>query len=119
MCLFFEKKTRKNIKFQINSLIRAIKESKLNAVITYPNADPKFMQIIKIFNSKLKNKKKLLLVKSLGEKNYFNLMKYAKLMLGNSSSGIVEAPSFNLPVVNIGSRQGGKFKTKNVINTGC
>ena len=39
-------------------------------------------------------------------------------MLGNSSSGIVEAASFKLPVVNIGSRQSGKFKPKNVIDTG-
>ena len=42
-------------------------------------------------------------------------MHHAKLMLGNSSSGIVEAASFKLPVVNIGSRQSGKFKPKNVI----
>ena len=44
-------------------------------------------------------------------------MKKAKLMIGNSSSGIVEAASFKLPVVNIGSRQTGKFKPKNVIDT--
>ena len=45
-------------------------------------------------------------------------MHHAKLMLGNGSSGIVEAASFKLPVVNIGSRQSGKFKPKNVIDTG-
>ena len=45
-------------------------------------------------------------------------MHHAKLMLGNSSSGIVEAASFKLLVVNIGSRQSGKFKPKNVIDTG-
>ena len=108
----------KKINFQINSLIRAIKKSSLNAVITYPNADPKFGVIVKAFKKKLQNKNKFILVKSLGEKNYFSLMKYAKLMLGNSSSGIVEAPTFNLPVVNLGSRQDGKHKPKNVINTG-
>ncbi len=107
-----------SIKFQINSLVRAIKKSNLNAIVTYPNADPKFGEIIKILKSKLKDKNKFLLVKNLGDKNYFGLMKYAKLILGNSSSGIVEAPSFNLPVVNVGSRQDGKFKPKNIINTG-
>jgi UDP-N-acetylglucosamine 2-epimerase len=57
-------------------------------------------------------------VKNLGEVDYFSLMKLAKLMIGNSSSGIVEAVSFKLPVVNIGTRQDGKLKPKNVIDTG-
>ena len=57
-------------------------------------------------------------VKSAGEDEYFDLMKKAKLMLGNSSSGIVEAATFKLPVVNIGSRQKGKLKPKNVIDSG-
>ena len=57
-------------------------------------------------------------VKSAGEDEYFDLMKKAKLMLGNSSSGIVEAATFKLPVVNFGSRQKGKLKPKNVIDSG-
>ena len=56
-------------------------------------------------------------VKSAGQDEYFDLMKKAQFMIGNSSSGIVEATSFKLPVVNIGSRQG-KLKPKNVIDTG-
>ena len=103
---------------QVNSLIRAIKRSKLNAVITYPNSDPKFNSIIRLFKKNFKHSKKILFIKSAGENRYFNLMHHAKLMLGNSSSGIVEAASFKLPVVNIGSRQSGKFKPKNVIDTG-
>lgn len=102
---------------QVNELIKAIKISKLNVVLTYPNPDPKFNEIIKIFKKQFKNNKKFLILKSAGEKNYFKLMKKAKLMIGNSSSGIVEAASFKLPVVNIGSRQTGKFKPKNVIDT--
>ncbi len=103
---------------QVNSLIQAIKRSKLNAVITYPNSDPKFNSIIRLFEKNFKYSKKILFIKSAGENRYFNLMYHAKLMLGNSSSGIVEAASFKLPVVNIGSRQSGKFKPKNVIDTG-
>ena len=106
------------LRFQINSLIKAIKISNLNAIVTYPNSDPRFKEIIKLFKNELKNRKKFLLAKNLGEEHYFSIMRYAKLMLGNSSSGIVEAASFNLPVVNVGSRQDGKFKPKNVINTG-
>ena len=73
---------------QVNSLIRAIKRSKLNAVITYPNSDPKFNSIIRLFKNL--NTPKNLFIKSAGENRYFNLMHYAKLMLGNSSSGIAK-----------------------------
>jgi UDP-N-acetylglucosamine 2-epimerase (non-hydrolysing)/GDP/UDP-N,N'-diacetylbacillosamine 2-epimerase (hydrolysing) len=45
-------------------------------------------------------------------------MKVASVMVGNSSSGIVEAPSFGLPMVNIGVRQKGRERGKNVINIG-
>ena len=86
--------------------------------MTYPNADPEFNKIIKKFKQAFKDKNKFLMVKNLGQKNYFNILNTADLMIGNSSSGIVEAASFNLPVVNIGSRQTGKFKPKNVIDTG-
>ena len=108
----------KQIKSQLSSLINSIKSTNLNAVITYPNSDPSFNLIIKEFINKLKNKNRYLLVKNLGEVDYFSLMKLAKLMIGNSSSGIVEAVSFKLPVVNIGTRQDGKLKPKNVIDTG-
>ena len=47
---------------------------------------------------------------------YANLMQNCLAMIGNSSSGIVEAASFNVPVINIGTRQDGKFKPKNVID---
>lgn len=107
----------KNLKNQINSIIKAIKLSKINAVITYPNSDTNFNLIIKNFRESLKEKKKYLFVKNLGENNYYTLMKKAKFMLGNSSSGIVESASFNLPVVNIGTRQDGKLKPINVIDT--
>ena len=43
-------------------------------------------------------------------------MKYANLMIGNSSAGIREAPSFELPVINIGSRQNGRLRASNVID---
>ncbi len=106
------------LNYQINSLIKAIKKSNLNVIMTYPNADPEFNQIIKKFKRSFKEKNKFLMVKYLGQKNYFNIMRRAQLMIGNSSSGIVEAASFKLPVVNIGSRQKGKYKPKNVIDTG-
>lgn len=53
---------------------------------------------------------------SLGQRLYFNALKHCAVMLGNSSSGIYEAPSFGLPTVNIGDRQGGRLRGPNVID---
>ena len=101
---------------QINSLIKAIKVSKMNAIVTYPNSDPKYNSILNKLKKNLKNKKKYLLINNLGEKTLFSLMKKAKLILGNSSSGIVEAATFKTPVINVGTRQNGKVKPNNVID---
>lgn len=53
---------------------------------------------------------------SLGQLRYLSLMKHAAVMVGNSSSGIIEAPSFKLPVVNVGTRQTGRVRAQNVID---
>ena len=65
---------------------------------------------------KLRNKKKYSIIKNCGLRVYSSLMKNCLAMIGNSSSGIVEAASFGIPVINIGTRQDGKFKPKNIIN---
>ena len=75
----------------------------MNVVFTYPNADPGHKQVIE-FLKKFKNKKDTLLLKML-ELIYANLLRNSLLLLGNSSSGIVEAASFKKPVINLGSRQ--------------
>ena len=106
----------KKTKYQINSIIKAIKKTKLNVVITYPNADVGHDKIIDTFLKKLSNKKKYKIVKNCGMSLYSNLMQNCLAMIGNSSSGIVEAASFNVPAINIGTRQDGKFKPKNVID---
>ena len=79
---------------QLKSLFQAIDKSKLNVVITYPNADPKFLNIIKFINSKF-NKKKFHRQK-LWKRVYSSLLKHCKMIVGNSSSGIVEADLLRL-----------------------
>ena len=106
-----------NIEAQMEQLIKAVKQSKLNAVITYPNFDPKYKKVINLIRKNFKNKKNFLIVKNLGKKFYSSILKHSTLVLGNSSSGIVEAASFKIPVVNIGIRQEGKYKPINVIDT--
>ena len=53
---------------------------------------------------------------ALGQRRYLSLMRHADLMLGNSSSGLIEAPSFKLPVVNVGTRQQGRLRARNVVD---
>ena len=94
-----------------NSLIK----SNLNIVFTYPNADPGFKTIINFIKT-FRDKKKYIIFKNAGINLYANLLKNATLLLGNTSSGIVEAVSFKKPVVNLGTRQKGKYIPQNVIN---
>ncbi len=86
-------------------------------VITMPNADTGSRIIIKNIRSYVRdNPGNTKLLNSLGQLRYLSLLKHATIMVGNSSSGIIEAPSFELPVVNIGDRQKGRIKAKNVID---
>jgi UDP-N-acetylglucosamine 2-epimerase len=53
----------------------------------------------------------------LGQQAYFSFMSFCACMVGNTSSGLIEAPSFQTPVVNIGDRQAGRLRAKNVIDS--
>ena len=54
--------------------------------------------------------------KSLGQKKYYSLLNHVDLVLGNSSSGLLEVPSFKIPTVNVGDRQTNRLKAKSVID---
>ncbi len=104
---------------QINALLRAVEGSGLQAVMTYPNPDYGSAAVIgalKTFAAAHPGRVRLL--KNAGTDLYASLLSHARAMVGNSSSGIVEAPSFRLPVINIGTRQDGKIRAANVIDTG-
>jgi GDP/UDP-N,N'-diacetylbacillosamine 2-epimerase (hydrolysing) len=90
----------------------------LNLIITMPNADTLgsvFRQ--KIEELKLENFDKVILIENFGKSNYFSAMFYAKVMVGNTSSGIIEAASFGKYVVNVGDRQKGRIKSENTIDS--
>ena len=55
--------------------------------------------------------------KNFGKENYFNAMYYSKILIGNTSSGILEAASFSKYVINVGDRQKGRLQSDNCINT--
>lgn len=88
-------------------------------IITYPNADTHGRKLIEVLNKyKDKYPERILLVQSLGQLRYLSLLKYAAAVIGNSSSGLIEAPTFNIPTINIGNRQKGRIAGDTVIQSG-
>ncbi len=105
--------------FQVDELIRALEQADLQYVITHPNADQGHHEIterLRRFAAADPAKRRMFI--SLGRRRYTSLLKQVRLMIGNSSSGLVESPSFNLPAVNIGDRQAGRPQAANVFQTG-
>ncbi|MFH1582028.1 MAG: UDP-N-acetylglucosamine 2-epimerase [Pseudomonadota bacterium] len=101
----------------IKNLLKALDVSGLRMIFTMPNADAENKVISSMIMKFVKNNPdRACAFISLGQLRYLSLMKEVGLMAGNSSSGILEAPSFKLPVVNIGSRQDGRLKPINVID---
>jgi UDP-hydrolysing UDP-N-acetyl-D-glucosamine 2-epimerase len=101
----------------IDELLAAIEKTDGFIVITYPNADTSGRLIVeRIEDFAGRHPRRCRLAKSLGERLYLSLLRHADLMIGNSSSGLIEAPSFGLPVVNVGARQRGRLRGANVID---
>lgn len=90
---------------------------KIFLVITMPNADT----LGSVYRQQLEEIKaeypsRVLLIENFGKVNYFSAMYYAKLLIGNTSSGIIEAASFGKYVVNVGDRQKGRAQSKNILD---
>jgi UDP-hydrolysing UDP-N-acetyl-D-glucosamine 2-epimerase len=86
-------------------------------ILTYPNADDGGRRIIPIIEDYArKNPQRVLAIPSLGQIRYLSSVAHASAVIGNSSSGIIEVPAFDVPTVNIGSRQKGRLAAKSVIN---
>ena len=86
-------------------------------IISYPNADTFGRSLIAhLENFRDKNKDRVILVKSLGQLLYLSLLKHCEFVIGNSSSGLIEAPSFKVPTINIGDRQADRVNGETVIN---
>ena len=85
-------------------------------IITSPNIDSKNFEILEIIDHFIKNFRNFYFFKSLGSLNYLSFLKYSEGVVGNSSSGILEAPSFKIPTLNIGNRQLGRLYSKSIIN---
>lgn len=103
---------------QIANLLLALDSFHLQTVITYPNSDAGGQEIIRAIEAYAQSRPHVRLVKNLSQKTYLSLLRIVAAMVGNSSSGLIEAPSFRLPVVNVGTRQNGRLRAGNVIDVG-
>jgi len=99
---------------QMEKTLLAIKELAFQTIIIYPNSDPGSLEMIEKIE-RYKDIPHIQIYKNIGHESYLGLLKIASVLVGNSSSGIIEAPSFQLPVVNVGSRNVGREHTTNVI----
>lgn len=108
---------KSDINHDIEKIFDALVSTDLNILFTYANADDNG----RVINQKIEefcqvNPAKYKVVKSLGQLRYLSAMKYVDLLIGNTSSGIIEAASFQKPVVNIGDRQKGRLQSGNVVD---
>lgn len=104
---------------EIKSLIQALDQVPGTLIITMPNADVEWKVIMERLQKFSAKRPTAQIYPSLGALRYYSLLSHADLVVGNSSSGIWESPSFKIPVVNIGDRQKGRFKAANVIDVPC
>ncbi|HVJ50742.1 UDP-N-acetylglucosamine 2-epimerase [Desulfitobacterium sp.] len=102
---------------QLEELLTALDEIKeLNFIFTKANADANGRAINKRIDEYCENRENIIAFTSLGVLRYLSAMKYCDMVIGNSSSGIIETPSFKKPTINIGDRQKGRICANSVIS---
>jgi len=103
---------------QLREFLAALDACGLPALCTLPNADTKGRAMGQTVREFARGRPQMMIVDNLGTEGYFSAMGMATAMVGNSSSGIIEAPSFRLPVVNVGIRQEGRIRAANIVDVG-
>lgn len=98
------------------ALLGALAAQERPIIFTAPNADHGGRRLLQLIRAFIEENRNATLVENLGTEAYFGLMAAAAAMVGNSSSGIIEAASFKLPVVNVGGREEGRLRPANVID---
>jgi UDP-hydrolysing UDP-N-acetyl-D-glucosamine 2-epimerase len=102
----------------VDELLAALEGVEGDLIMTYPGADAGSHRVIERMTRFAQARARTRLVTSLGDDAYASLLRHADVMVGNSSSGVIEAASFALPAVNIGNRQRGRVRAANVIDVG-
>ncbi len=102
---------------ELKAIMESLKELNDTTIIfTLANADAGGRQINNIIKKYEKENENLFVFQSLGKRRYLSLLNQSDAVIGNSSSGIIEAASFKLPVINVGVRQDGRIHQPNIIN---
>ena len=105
-------------KNQILNLLSALKKfDDITIIFTSTNFDHENAIILKEISNFVKKNENAFFYSSLGHLKYISLMKITDVVVGNSSSGVLETPSLKVPTVNIGNRQNGRIISKNIINS--
>jgi UDP-hydrolysing UDP-N-acetyl-D-glucosamine 2-epimerase len=102
----------------VDELLAALARVDADMVATYPGADAASHAIIERFAAFAESRECVRLLPTLSDEVYVSLLREADAMVGNSSSALIEAPSFGLPAVNVGGRQAGRLRAANVIDVG-
>jgi UDP-hydrolysing UDP-N-acetyl-D-glucosamine 2-epimerase len=104
------------------NMLRALHKSGMQFIVIMPNFDPKNNEIRNVYlcyDDDYLNNNKVAFIDNLDHITYLSLLQFASFMVGNSSSGIIESASFNLPSVCVGTRQEGRIKPANVFSCPC
>ena len=102
---------------QMKQILEALNSfSDINLIFTMPNSDADSRVIMKIIEDFCKKRRNSKFFVSLGQVNYLSCLKYVDGVVGNSSSGLIEAPSFKKGTINIGDRQKGRLKANSIID---
>lgn len=109
-------RAEKNEQFA-NEVADLVSELDHTVVITMSNADTAGNQVRKVFEERLGQLAHVKMIENFGTRGYFTMLRHCLFVMGNSSSGIIEAASFGKYVLNIGDRQKGRLQSENVINT--
>lgn len=105
---------------QFLNLLKVLdRNPKIRMIFTKANADTNGRIVNELIDKYVaQNSERACAFMSLGQKRYLSALKYCRIVIGNSSSGIIEAPSFGKPIINIGDRQKGRICADSVINCG-
>lgn len=104
-------------KDQIRELLKTLeRHSDMSYLFTKANADQDGRVINRLLEEFVRTHGNFFLFDSLGSKKYLSALRYAEFVIGNSSSGLIEAPAFGIPTINIGDRQKGRIAGETVIN---
>jgi UDP-hydrolysing UDP-N-acetyl-D-glucosamine 2-epimerase len=103
---------------QAEELTAALEKIEGDVIVTAPGVDAGYHAISAAFERLAGRRPLVRMTATLGDDVYTSLLREADVMVGNSSSGLIEAPTFGLPVVNVGDRQRGRLRAAGVIDVG-